>query len=54
MIERGTGKDWIKNNLPTVDDWVKMREQNVDLVIKQVEEVCPFVPKLEKFYEINV
>lgn len=47
--ERGTGQDWIKSNLVTVDDWVKIREQNEEDVVKKVEEVCPFKPKCETY-----
>lgn len=52
--ERGTGQDWIKSNLVTVDDWVKIREQNEEDVVKKVEEVCPFKPKCETYYEVKV
>lgn len=46
--DRGTGQCWIKNNVTTVDEWIKIREQNEENLVKQVEEVCTFAPKLEK------
>lgn len=47
--DRGTGKDWVKQNATSVDDWVKIRDEKEELLVERIEKDCPFAPKCEQF-----